>query len=69
MIKINFLNDFCDEVPSFHLESILSTFHIPPMDSVAGTVMIAGKTIGTGTIMFPMGRNPLDIIDRTELGA
>ena len=37
------------------------------VDGVDGTMVVTGKTAGTLTVVEPLGRGALDIIDRTDL--
>ena len=37
------------------------------VDGMDGTIVVTGKTTGTLTVVEPLGRGALDIIDRTDL--
>ena len=39
------------------------------VDGMDGTIVVTGKTAGTLTVVEPLGRGALDIINRTDLRA
>ena len=47
---------------------VLSAFHLAPVNGVARTMMITGKTVGASSVVNPHGRCTFYIIYRAQSG-